>query len=365
MRLLVQPGEGITPVIQGIAGAKKSVEIVIFRADRKELERALAAAAARGVKVHALVAHTNRAGEQSLRRLELRLLEAGVAVGRTADDLVRYHSKFMIIDRRELYLLAFNFTYLDIERSRSFGVITEQRDLVLEAVKLFEADTKRQAYEAGLDEFVVSPANARERLGAFIEGAKKTLFMYDPHVGDPAMIALLQERSKAGVEVRLIGRLTPKTNGIAAYGLANLRLHTRTIIRDKKAAFVGSQSLRTLELDARREAGIIFQDEDAVRTLLLTFEKDWARAHEQAGEKDPAPAARVAKRVAKAVAKELPPLAQILDGAVKEAGGAAVEIDINPEDVARIVKAVVKEAVKDVVQDAIEEVEERVNEGKP
>ena len=44
-------------------------------------------------------------------------------MSRTADDLVRYHGKFMIIDRRDLYLLAFNLTMLDIERSRSFGVI--------------------------------------------------------------------------------------------------------------------------------------------------------------------------------------------------------------------------------------------------
>jgi hypothetical protein len=30
----------------------------------------------------------------------------------------------MIIDRREVYLLAFNFTYLDIEHSRSVGLVT-------------------------------------------------------------------------------------------------------------------------------------------------------------------------------------------------------------------------------------------------
>ena len=44
----------------------------------------------------------------------------GSVLARTADDLSRYHSKLMIIDRRELYLTAFNFTCLDIEHSRSF-----------------------------------------------------------------------------------------------------------------------------------------------------------------------------------------------------------------------------------------------------
>src|SRR5215471_13553930 len=108
MKLFVQPGDGITPLTRGINSAKTSVEIAVFRFDRSEIERALANAVKRGVFVHALIAHRNRAGEDGLRGLEMRLLAAGVTVARTADDLARYHGKYMIIDRRELYLLAFN-----------------------------------------------------------------------------------------------------------------------------------------------------------------------------------------------------------------------------------------------------------------
>ena len=86
-------------------------------------------AVSRGVSVHALIAYTNRGGEKNLRALEMRLLEAGITVSRTADDLVRYHGKMMIIDGRELYLMAFNLTNLDIERSRSFAVVTATRKL--------------------------------------------------------------------------------------------------------------------------------------------------------------------------------------------------------------------------------------------
>ena len=42
-----------------------------------ELEKALAAAVARGVAVRALIAHTNRGGEKNLRKLEMRLLGRG------------------------------------------------------------------------------------------------------------------------------------------------------------------------------------------------------------------------------------------------------------------------------------------------
>src|SRR5712691_1514074 len=133
VRSLVQPGDGIMPLVKGINSAKKSVEILIFRFDRTEIERALANAVSRGVLVHALIAYTNRGGEKNLRALEMRLLAAGVTVARTADVLLRYHGKMVVIDSRDLYLLAFNFTYADMDRSRSFGVVTRDRKLVQEA----------------------------------------------------------------------------------------------------------------------------------------------------------------------------------------------------------------------------------------
>ena len=146
---------------------ERSVEIVIFRLDRGDIERALENAVARGVAVHALIAYLNRGGEKKLRKLEMRLLQAGVTVARTSDDLVRYHDKFMIVDGRELYVLAFNFTYLDIEHSRSFGVVTTDHHCVQEAVKLFEADTLRRRYVPEWDNFIVSPLECPQATRAF------------------------------------------------------------------------------------------------------------------------------------------------------------------------------------------------------
>jgi len=124
MKLLIQPEDGIGPLAAAIKKAKKSVHVVIFRFDRAEIEAELKKAAERGVSVSALIAYANRGGEKSLRKLELRFLEAGIIVARSADDLVRYHDKFILIDRRILYVLSFNFTHLDIDRSRGFGVVT-------------------------------------------------------------------------------------------------------------------------------------------------------------------------------------------------------------------------------------------------
>src|SRR5262245_37866926 len=207
MKLIVQPDAGVTPIVTAIKHAKKTIDILIFRLDRQEVTRALEAAVARGVVVRALIAHQNSDGGRNLRKLELRLLEQGVTVARTADDLVRYHAKMLIVDGRLLHIYGFNFTGLDIEKSRSFGIATTNHELVADASKLFEADAARQPYAPSSDRLVVSPENARERLAAFIKGARKELLIYDPKVSDPAMLQLLAEQLRTGVSVRIIGKL--------------------------------------------------------------------------------------------------------------------------------------------------------------
>jgi cardiolipin synthase A/B len=277
MKLIVQPDAGIAPIVTAIKQARKSIDVLIFRLDRFEIARALEAAVARGVRVRALTAHTNRGGTKSLRRLEMALLEAGVTVSRTADDLVRYHGKMMVIDGKLLHVYGFNFTGLDIAKSRSFGVISKNRRLIDEATRLFTSDFDRLPYKSGYERFVVSPDNARERLARFIEGARKRLLIYDPQATDDAMLRLITERARAGVDVRLLGGLESKWSGsIKNERFPGRRLHIRAIMRDGRRAFVGSQSLRRLELEKRREVGVIVTDPVVVRQMEEVFEQDWA-----------------------------------------------------------------------------------------
>lgn len=359
MKLLIQPDDGVGPLLKAIDAAKRTISIAIFRFDQRSVERALANAVTRGVSVQALIAHTNRAGEERLRKLELRLLAAGITVARTADDLDRYHGKFMVIDGRALYLLAFNWTHLDIEHSRSFGLVTTNRPLVQDAERLFEADAKRNSYEPGKGNLVVSPVNARKLLAEFLRGASKELVIYDLKVSDPEILSILEERGRAGVQIKVIGRLTRKITGAESCKPAPLRLHTRTIVRDGKFAFIGSQSLRAGELDSRREVGVIFRDSKIAARLLRTFAQDWAAAGKaDRREQQEPPAEQIARKVAKAVTKALPETAAVVNGAVKEVVGHAADVDLNAEEVDEAVKNAVKEAVKgvvsDLVQDAVE-----------
>ena len=343
--LFIQPDDGSERMIQAIGDARKSIDVAIFRFDHKLIEKALVEAIRRSVTVRALIAFTNRGGESRLRGLESRLLAAGAAVARTADDLTRYHGKFMIIDSKRLFVLGFNFTRADMEQSRSFGLMTTSAELVQEAEKLFNADSTRQSYTSGLDALPVSPVNARRSLSEFLKGAGKELLIYDLEISDRAILQVLKGRAAAGVEVRVIGAVKPAPSGVEVRRSHPLRLHARVIVRDRSSLFVGSQSLRRIELDSRREVGVIFQDRGKAQAIAKEFERDWVSS-----ESDHMATRKIAKKVAKAMAGDLASVGAVLEQMEAKSGH---EIDVNRESLDQIVQDAVKTAVRDAVFEAV------------
>jgi cardiolipin synthase len=190
---------------------------------------------------------------------------------------VRYHGKVVIVDNKKAFVLGFNFTSLDVRKSRSFGLITVNPKIVAALTRVIDADHNRVPPIVTSSRLVVSPENAREQLSTFIRGARRELLIYDSNVTDDRIIAVLMQRAAAGVKIKILGGLERKwkDTGIKVKDLRGLRLHVRAIIRDRKAAFVGSQSLRKLELDQRREVGMITKDKRAVEHIARTFDGDW------------------------------------------------------------------------------------------
>ena len=359
IELMTQPGSGITSLLDGIENARQSIHIVIFRFDRREVELALKRAARRGVFVHALVSHTSagQGGEITLRKLEMRLLADGITVTRTASDLLRYHSKIMVVDSTRLYLLAFNFTYLDIDRSRSFGIVTHNEAWVREAEKLFQCDTTRQEYTSECESFIVSPANSRQRLLALLGDAQRQLLIYDDRLSDPAAMSLLAAKVRSGVDVRVIGSVGRRATGVSS-GRLKIRLHAQVIIQDGERLFLGSQSLRSLELDARREAGIVTCDPEIIRRISEVFESDWRTIQ---GAQPVAPGSGALPGVdAAELAKfidmpptQLPPVfsAELVRAAIKEAIKDAIMETVLPSNTDMPLKAAVKQAAREALHE--------------
>jgi phosphatidylserine/phosphatidylglycerophosphate/cardiolipin synthase-like enzyme len=279
MKLIVQPRDGVKPLVDAIARARRNIWIAVFRFDLDEVEEALQAAIKRGVTVQALIAHTSGGGEQDLRELESRLLQAGAWVARTDDDMLRYHGKLLLIDNETLFVLGFNYTDADIRRSRSLGVVIKKAEIVREARRMLATDADRsRKFRPRRTDLVISPENARARLRRFIQKARHELLIYDSGLSDDGMLAELKKRADAGVVVRIIGKLEKKwqDSGLEAKK-PDRRLHLRAMVRDRRRAFVGSQSLRRLELDERREVGIVIRERAIVTEIARLFDGDWRK----------------------------------------------------------------------------------------
>lgn len=352
MKLLIQPDDGIKPLIDALNRAKKNIRILIFRFDRAEIHKALVAAVDRGVKVQALIAYTNRGEEKNLRKLEMQLLEKGITVSRTADDLVRYHGKMIIIDDKELYVLAFNFTHMDIDLSRSFGAVITSSTEVKDAIKLFECDAERSTFKpTKKSQLVVSPVNAREELTDFIKKAKKQLYFYEMKISDGDFIKLLQKKISDGVDIRILSRAATKGPGMPVRKMPS-RLHARVILRDGDTAFIGSQSLRKLELEARREIGIIFDDAKAMKQMTEIFESDWKKSEPIAQDGAAGALDLPAKKIAHAVVKKMamkPIIERVLDRVIDIKDDAPFE----PDEIADTVRDAVRGEVHDAVVNAL------------
>jgi phosphatidylserine/phosphatidylglycerophosphate/cardiolipin synthase-like enzyme len=65
-----------------------------------------------------------------------------------------------------------------------------------------------------------------------------------------------------------------------------MRLHVRAIIRDGTSAFVGSQGLRKVELESRREVGLLVNNPAVTRKLMQVFESDWSECATKEEKKD-------------------------------------------------------------------------------
>jgi phosphatidylserine/phosphatidylglycerophosphate/cardiolipin synthase-like enzyme len=138
-----------------------------------------------------------------------------------------------------------------------------------------------------------------------------------------------------------------------------MRFHTRTILRDRRQAFVGSQSLREAELDRRRELGMVLHNRDVVNAMLKAFEDDWATLVSPANDtqQETLATTRAIKRTAKTLVKDLPPeplVEQALKHAIRDMPGTQLTGRKFEHQLEDAVRQAVEDAVSQTVREAVE-----------
>ena len=138
-----------------------------------------------------------------------------------------------------------------------------------------------------------------------------------------------------------------------------MRFHTRTIIRDGREAFLGSQSLREAELDRRRELGLIVDDHAVVTTLLRVFDRDWTAL---VPEKESAEEMRLhgnARKTVKALVRQLP-LAPMVESALRHVASEIEGSHLIGSEFEHELADALREAVEDAVAGTVRKSTARV-----
>lgn len=286
VHLSVQPEDGRGPILEEIAGARRTITLQVYLLSDEETIAGLTAAARRGVAVRVLLEEDPFGGAGGEEAVFQRLREGGIAV-RWGNPAFRFsHVKAMVVDGEAALIMNQNLTRSAFEQNRELNLLTTRRAEVAQAAAIFEADWGRGA-EPPVGPLVVSPGTSRATLLGLIGGAERSLDLYAEVVRDREVIEALVAAAERGVLVRLVvtaggeGDQAAERAELAAAGVA-VRLavgpyiHAKLILVDGRRAFVGSQNLTATSLDQNRELGIVLDDAVSVGRAAGVFAEDFA-----------------------------------------------------------------------------------------
>lgn len=283
------PENGAPVLLNAINSAQKSIRFKIYLFTRDDIKDALIAAAQRGVDVRAIVELNVSGGSATNVDMYNAMKNSGVKWQWASYDFRFTHEKSIIVDDQIGLIMTYNSTASGFNSNRGYGVIDPRADDIAEMIKVYEADWQKVQPELSNARLVWSPINARKKWVELIDSAKSTLEMEQEEWLSQEIVGHVADAAKRGVKVRVI--IPPSENQgafnqqpfydlVRAAGgqfkfMDDPRMVGKTILVDGQRAFVGSVNVSNNSLDNNRELGIIFDQPDAVETLLRAFEKDW------------------------------------------------------------------------------------------
>ena len=292
LSLITEPGPGDAPFIALIDSARQSIDVTMYELTDQRVERALAATAARGVRVAVLLDDGQYGAGRPLNDAAYDYLAAhGVRVAWAPRYFALTHEKSIVIDGRVAAIMTLNLTPAYYASSRDFAVLDRRPADVNAIVRVFDADLRGQQITpgAGSGDLVWSPG-AQAPIGALIAHARQSLQVESEEMDDPAMTHELCQAAERGVHVQVLMTYEPSWQAALTY-LADCRAQVRTypesaalyihakLIRvDEHTVFIGSQNLSRQSLTYNRELGIITQSPPIVASTGATFSADFAAA---------------------------------------------------------------------------------------
>lgn len=297
MKLIIQPDDGVAPVIEFIRSAKTSLALKQFTFTHPEIFDAIIAAHANGVAVRVMLNAKRSGGDRANDETFAALEKAGVAVQWSNPDFYVTHEKSMVADGTRAMVATYNLCEKYFTRTRDYGLVFENAAQAAQITECFDADWNRAAWSPSADTGLVwSNSGSRLAIARFIDSAKESLLVQHPKFVDAAVLDRIVDAASRGVKVRVLcgGRhgisecdildtfaslRVMRRAGAKIHKQKKLRVHAKLLVVDSKRALLGSMNLDRSAFDLRRELGITIQEHDVVSKLMEIFHYDWEESH--------------------------------------------------------------------------------------
>ena len=260
-RVVLAPADRRAALVDVIRHARTALVLSLFRCNDPEIFQELRAAVSRGVDVEVLVTSRAKGGKKALRKLWQRLEDTGAVVHAYNDPVVKYHAKYAVADDGPAVVASLNFTKKCFAKTCDAIVITYDPDVVTGLRQLMASDRDGIGPPELPKRLILGPEGARRQFTALVKQARRSIHLIDAKLGDPDLLALLDERRAAGIDVRV-----HQDKRVGA-----LKSHGKIMLIDGDRAVVGSLALTALSLDFRREVAIEVIEPSALSDIQSLF----------------------------------------------------------------------------------------------
>jgi len=296
-QLIVLPDDTAKPIIDAIAKASNRLNIRMFLFTDSTLLETVIAAHKRGVKVRVMLNPARRSGESENDGARKQLTDAGIEVRDSNPAFDLTHQKSMVIDDKIGFVESLNWEPKDLTKTRDYAIITTHGHEVAEMVACFDADWAHKDFQPHPESTLIwCPNNGRQRIAAFIDAARHTLWLQNERYQDQVIIERLVRAVRRGVKLHILAKpphcLKPdkliegvgglrilQDVGAKVHTLKHLKLHAKMFLADSKRAIIGSINIAPGSFDSRRELAIETDDPATVKRLEKIAQHDWDKSH--------------------------------------------------------------------------------------
>jgi cardiolipin synthase len=295
--LIIMPDDTAKPILDAIAGAKKSLRVKMFLFSDPSLVDAVIKARKRGINVRVMLNPARRDGESENVETAKKLKAAKIDVIDSNPEFDVTHEKSMVVDDETAFVHSLNWETKNLTETRDFAIVTTHAPEVEEIIKCFEADWHRKPFHVDEHSHLIwCNANGRDRIARFIDDAKHTLFVQNERYQDPLIIERLVRAKERGLKVHVLAKPAHSVKakkliegvegirilddvGIKIRKLKHLKLHGKMLLADHSRAIIGSINLTPGSFDSRRELAIEVHHSDVIDRLTKIAHHDWEHSH--------------------------------------------------------------------------------------